>query len=85
SSALNFTTQSILLPREFLYRLVYHVYSHPGSRTSNNWISPERHINKSFWKKGGFKVGIGRGFFTHERVDGSWRKKHRAYDEEAVC
>lgn len=85
SSAINFTTQSILLSREFFYRLIYQVYSHPSSRTSNGWISPERHINTSFWKQGGFKVGIGRGFFTHERLDGSWREGHRAYEETAVC
>ena len=58
------------------------VRANPSKRTSNGFQSPERPLNCGWWRKQEFRIGVGRGVFTHKRLDGSWRPKHHAYEPE---
>lgn len=83
SSCINWTNQSILFHRDFfLDVLMPYIDTHPSSRTCNGFQTPENPLNSRWWRKQHFKVGIGRGLFTHRRVDGSWRPEHTAYEVE---
>lgn len=81
SSILPFTEQSFLIGKEFISTLIDHVKAHPSNRTLNGFQSMEIALNGNYWKKGGFKVGVGAGIFTHNRFDGSFRKNHPTYKE----
>ena len=84
SRYLNWTNQSVLTTRRsFLDTIMAHVRSHPSRRTSNGFQSPERPLNSSWWRQQRFRIGVGRGLFTHRRLDGSWRPKHHAYQAES--
>jgi hypothetical protein len=81
SSVLPFTEQSFLIGRHFMASLMDYVEQHPKQRTLNGFQSMEIALNVPYWKKGGFKIGIGTGIFTHNRFDGSFRKQHHAYKD----
>lgn len=85
SRFLNWTNQSVLTTREFfLETIMSYVRAHPSSRTSNGFQSPERPLNCPWWRRQRFRIGVGRGLFTHQRLDGSWRPKHPAFEAEGV-
>ena len=81
SRYLNWTNQSSVVGREwYLQTLMSYVDAHPSSRTSNGFQSPERPLNCRWWRNQRFRIAVGTGLFTHQRVDGSWRPKHSAYE-----
>lgn len=80
SRFLNWTNQSIMTTRRFfLDTIIRYVRENPSQRTSNGFQSPERPLNCQWWRDQQFRIGVGRGLFTHQRLDGSWRPKHHAY------
>lgn len=82
SRYLNWTNQSVLTTRRFfLDTIMPYVRAHPSGRTSNGFQSPERPLNCAWWRRQRFRIAVGRGLFTHRRLDGSWRPKHHAYEE----
>jgi hypothetical protein len=83
SCCADWTNQSVLCRRDFfLDVLMHYVDAHPSSRTSNGFQEPERPLNCRWWRRQHFKIGQGKGLFTHRRVDGSWRKEHPAFEGE---
>ena len=77
SRFLNWTNQSVLLPRQLLLdTLLPYVRANPSSRTSNGFQSPERPLNSPWWHQQQFRIAVGLGLFGHQRVDGSWRPNH---------
>ncbi|PCI00691.1 MAG: hypothetical protein COB76_02970 [Alphaproteobacteria bacterium] len=78
SSAMNFTDQCLMLSREtWLNVFCDYVDRHPDSgRSSGGFPAPETSINGSWWRRSGFKVAQGRGVFSHDRHDGSFRSEH---------
>lgn len=81
SRYLNWTNQSVLTTRKFfLETIMAYVRANPSQRTSNGFQSPERPLNGSWWRDQRFRIGVGRGLFTHRRIDGSWRPQHVAYE-----
>lgn len=82
SSCADWTNQSVLCRRTFFTDILMpYVDAHPSSRTSNGFQSPERPLNCRWWRNRHFKIGQGKGLFTHRRVDGSWRTEHPAYED----
>jgi hypothetical protein len=83
SCCADWTNQSVLCRRDFfLDVLMPYVDAYPSSRTSNGFQEPERPLNCRWWRNQHFKIGQGKGLFTHRRVDGSWRKEHPAFEGE---
>jgi hypothetical protein len=83
SCCADWTNQSALCRRDFFTDvLMPYVDAHPSSRTSNGFQSPERPLNCRWWRNQHFKIGQGKGLFTHRRVDGSWREEHPAFEGE---
>jgi hypothetical protein len=81
SRFLNWTNQSVITTRRFfLDTVMAYVRAHPSNRTSNGFQSPERPLNNAWWRRQRFRIGVGRGLFTHRRLDGSWRPNHQAYE-----
>lgn len=79
SRYLNWTNQSVVTRRDFfLDPIMAYVRRYPSRRTSNGFQSPERPLNCSWWRRQCFRIGVGRGLFTHRRFDGSWRAKGAA-------
>lgn len=58
------------------------VCTHPSRRTSNGFQSPETPLNCPWWRRQRFRIGVGRGLFTHRRLYGSWRPSHAAYQAD---
>ncbi|MBK1833675.1 glycosyltransferase family 2 protein [Roseibacillus ishigakijimensis] len=84
SRSLNWTNQSVVVRRDFfLETLMRYVDEHPSKRTSNGFQSPERPLNSAWWREQRFRIGVGTGLFTHERRDGSWRRNHPKFQENA--
>jgi hypothetical protein len=84
SCCADWTNQSVLCRRDFfLDVLMPYVDAHPSSRTSNGFQEPERPLNCRWWRRQHFKIGQGKGLFTHRRVDGSWRTYHPAFEDTA--
>ncbi|MGJ8724713.1 MAG: hypothetical protein ACSHYB_09160 [Roseibacillus sp.] len=85
SRFLNWTNQSVLLPRQLLLdTLLPYVRAHPSSRTSNGFQSPERPLNSPWWHQQQFRIAVGLGLFGHKRVDGSWRPNHPTRRDSAA-
>ena len=83
SSGLNWTNQSVMCRGSlFLDELMPYVDAHPSSRTSNGFQSPERPLNCAWWRARHYRIGVEEGLFCHERIDGSWRPNHAAYEPE---
>ena len=80
SRFLTWTNQSVLTRRHwFLDTIMPFVRSHPTRRGSNGFLCPEPSLNCKWWRKQRFRIGVGKGLFTHNRVDGSWRPTHRSF------
>lgn len=76
------TNQSVLVKRELYGELLEYAYDHPSSRTANGFQDLEKPLNCRWWRDKNFKIGISEGIFTHNRFDDSWRKGHKAFNEE---
>lgn len=75
SSVINFSDQCFLTSKKlFLEILMAYVNTHPKKRTLNGFQVPEICLNSPWWRKKHFKIAQGRGLFTHNRFDGSFRK-----------
>lgn len=71
SSCINWTNQSVLFPRDlFLNTLMPYVDAHPPARTCNGFWEPEVPLNNRWWRRQHFRIGVGKGLFTHVRHDG---------------
>jgi hypothetical protein len=82
SSCIEWTNQSVLCKRDFFLEILMpYVDSHPSSGNSNGFQTPERPLNCAWWRTNHFKIGQGKGIFTHRRYDGSWRKTHPAFEQ----
>jgi len=81
SYILTWTNQSALLKRKFYGELLDYAYSHPSSRTANNFQDLEKPLNCKWWREQNYKIGVCEGIFTHNRFDDSWRKTHHAYNK----
>ncbi len=81
SMVINFTEQSFLIKKDFLIYLINYIKKHPKNRTLNGFQVPEIILNSFWWRHQHFKIGVGKGLFTHNRFDGSFRKNHKAYEE----
>jgi len=80
SCCMNWTNQSIFFRKDFFMEtIVPYVDTHPSSRTCNGFQTPENVLNSPWWRKQHFKIGVGKGLFTHKRIDDSWRPTHRHY------
>ena len=70
SSAMNWSNRPVLYPREwFLREVVGYAESHPRSRTVNGFPDMEKELNCKWWRERGFRIGVGEGLFTHDRLD----------------
>lgn len=80
SSILHFTDQCLLISRDlWLNTFVPFIdAARPSTRSSNGFKAPELAINGKWWRNKHFKIGQGRGLFTHARYDGSFRPNHKS-------
>ncbi|WP_322521290.1 hypothetical protein SR882_11140 [Guyparkeria halophila] len=70
SPYLNWTNQSILVRRDWMLNVILpYVEAHPSSRLVNGFSDIEKELNRPWWRKQRFPVGLPPGLFTHERVD----------------
>jgi glycosyltransferase involved in cell wall biosynthesis len=69
SFCLPWTNQSVLLKKSFFLSLVDYANQHPSSRTVNGFQDLEKPLNSRWWRLQNFKIGIGKGIFTHSRLD----------------
>ncbi|MBN1783680.1 MAG: hypothetical protein JW812_01805 [Alphaproteobacteria bacterium] len=82
SSVIHFSDQCFLTSKDFFLNvLMKYVNENPTSsrrnkRTNNNFTAPETSLNGSWWRNQHFKIAQGRGLFTHNRFDGSFRANH---------
>lgn len=80
SSILHFSDQCLLISRD-LWLNVFVPYvgaARASVRSSNGFKAPELAINGKWWRDQGFKIAQGRGIFTHDRHDGSFRDSHKS-------
>ncbi|OPZ76295.1 MAG: hypothetical protein BWY78_01412 [Alphaproteobacteria bacterium ADurb.Bin438] len=69
SEILPWTNQSFLIKKDFMNSLFQYAKAHPTSRKVNNFLTFERELNSKWWKKQHYKMGFGKGLFTHQRLD----------------
>lgn len=81
SRYLPWTNQSVLVGRElFLETLAPFLHRNPTRRGNNDHPCFEPALNCRWWRRQRFRIGIGRGLFSHARFDGSWRPNHRCFE-----
>ncbi len=69
SAVMTWTNQSIMIRRDFfLDTIIAHAAAHPSSRTVNGFPDLEKELNTPWWRRSGFRIGVGEGIFTHERI-----------------
>jgi len=71
SAVINWTSQSFLTTRKFLLNLLDWGDAHLPSKKRFNHGFPtlEPQLNRSWWRRQHFKIGVTEGIFTHERID----------------
>lgn len=70
SEVLPWTNQSVLVNRKwFLDVILLYVAEHPSRRTVGGFQDVEKSLNAKWWRRQHFKIGIGKGLFTHKRLD----------------
>jgi hypothetical protein len=70
SRHLSWTNQSILFRRRWmLERVLPRVAAYPRPGTIQGHPSIERELNRSWWPRGDFRVGVTPGLFGHRRLD----------------
>ncbi|MEO1309933.1 MAG: hypothetical protein AAFV51_03055 [Pseudomonadota bacterium] len=69
SRIMTWTNQSIMIRRNFfLETIIARAEARPSSRTVNGFPDLEKEMNTPWWRGSGFRIGVGEGIFTHERV-----------------
>ena len=81
SSVINFTEQSFLISKKFMLELFDYIEKHPKKRGLKGFQVPEIILNCKWWRKQHFKIGVGKGLFSHNRFDDSFRKTHQHYNK----
>ncbi len=70
SAVLPWTNQSVMCRRDFLLnRVLPYVEKNPSRRMLNGFQDVERALNCRWWRRQNFKIGLGLGLFSHERLD----------------
>ena len=70
SAVLPWTNQSVLCRRDWLLSIILpYVCTYPSGRALNGFQDVERALNCRWWRRQGFKIGLGLGIFSHERLD----------------
>ena len=70
SAVLPWTNQSVIVNRKlFLDVILSYVGANPSRRTVCGFQDVEKSLNSKWWKNQHFKIGIGKGLFTHKRLD----------------
>ena len=69
SSVLNWTNAPTLISRELFLKLIDYANKHPSSRTVYGFQDLEKPLNCRWWRKQHFKIGVGDGILTHNRLD----------------
>ena len=80
SSVINFTEQSFLISKSFFNILMQYIDNHLNNRTLHGFQVSEIILNCNWWRKQHFKIGVGKGLFSHNRYDDSFRKTHQYYN-----
>jgi hypothetical protein len=69
AACLPWTNQSVLVRRDFyLGTIIAEAEAHPSGRTVNGFPDVEKEWNRPRWRESGWRIGVDRGLFTHERV-----------------
>lgn len=74
SEVINFTDQPFLISRNLLLELLEWGKAHPRGRQPVGRQALEVCLNTGWWRQQHFKVAVGEGIFTHDRVGGGFRK-----------
>lgn len=70
SAVLPWTNQSVLCRRDLLLMTILpYVDKNPSRRSLNGFQDVERALNCRWWRRKNFKIGLGLGLFSHERLD----------------
>ncbi len=70
SAVLPWTNQSVLCRQDWLLtEILPYVEKHPSKRSLNGFQDVERALNCRWWRHQNFKIGLGLGLFSHERLD----------------
>jgi hypothetical protein len=69
AACLPWTNQSIVVRRDFyLETIVAQAEAHPSLRRVNGFPDIEKEWNAPRWRNSGWRIGVDKGLFTHERV-----------------
>jgi hypothetical protein len=69
AECLPWTNQSIMVRRDFyLGTIIAEAEAHPSRRRVNGFPDIEKEWNAPRWRRSGWRVGVDRGLFTHERA-----------------
>lgn len=69
SPVMNWTNQSVLCKRSWLLETILpYVEQHPSRRTVNGLQDIEKSLNSRWWREQDFKIGVGLGLFSHQRL-----------------
>ena len=82
SSVINFTEQSFLISKRFMLELFDYMEKHPKKRGLKGFQVPEIILNCRWWRNQHFKIGVGKGLFSHNRFDDSFRETHQYYNNK---
>jgi hypothetical protein len=69
SSVLNWTNNPVLMRRQLFLSLLDYADAHPSSRTVHGFQDLEKPLNCRWWRRQHFRIGVGEGIFTHNRLD----------------
>lgn len=70
SEVLPWTNQSVLCNRKwFLNEILEYVKKYPSSRTAYGFQDVEKSLNCNWWRNQHYKIGLGKGLFSHQRLD----------------
>lgn len=70
SRHIKWTNQSILVPRHWMLdTLLPYVAANPSSRTVAGFSDIEKELDRRWWRRQEFNIGIAPGLFTHHRLD----------------
>jgi hypothetical protein len=69
AECLPWTNQSVVVRRDFyLGTIVAEAEAHPSGRRVQGFPDVEKEWNAPRWRRSGWRIGVDRGLFTHERV-----------------
>jgi hypothetical protein len=69
STCLPWTNQSVVVARDFyLKTIIAEAEAHPSPRRVHGFPDIEKEWNAPRWRASGWRIGVDRGLFTHERI-----------------